>query len=94
MKLSFPLREQTSEILLAVEKHREICGSDVLKEMRKPTPKSIYVVLANLEVGGWLGSRVVKVAGERNRPRRYYRLTRLGREALKFHRVCEEISAT
>lgn len=93
MKLCFPLREQTLEILTAIERQNEICGSEIVKDMSNPTPKSIYVVLGRLEDGGWLQSRVEKVRGERNRPRRYYQLTQLGNEALKFQRACQEAVA-
>ncbi len=92
MKLTYPLKPKVRCILLAIEENDdEICGQEVAN-LSGVNVNSIYVVLRDMERAGLLSSRVEKIPGERNRPKRFYRLIQGGKNVLKIQRAFEKIS--
>ena len=75
------------KVLELITEHQELSGGDLLKLDDSLPRQSLYVILAGMEKRGWLSSRVQKIPGERNRPRRYYQLTDLGRHTRDYARL-------
>ncbi len=92
MGISYPLQGQTRDILLTIELHGELHAQELAQRMNKAPNYSIHTRLKELIGGGLLHSRVEKIPGERNRPRRYYRLSAQGRHALELHRAFMQAS--
>ena len=91
MGISFPLRGRTKEILLAFKFEDELGTGDILSQMQNPSRKSIHELLQRLEKNGLLKSRVEKIPGERNRPRRFFRLTQNGRQTVELNEAFAEL---
>ncbi len=93
MGISFPLRGSIREILQEMETACEELGvPELVDRMNDPPLSSIHRLLERLENGRWVQSRVEKVPGERTCPRRFYRITKLGKQALMLQRAYEEVS--
>ena len=72
------------KILELLNSHGELSGGH-MRELDKSLPfKNIHTILERMEHKKWLSSRIKKIPGERNRPRRFYKLTDLGVAALEF----------
>lgn len=90
MRMSYPLSKPVRAILLALEKNGELHAQEIAAKKKEAKP-GLHATLQKLETGGWLVSRTEQLPGERHRPRRFYRLTRQGKEAVLFHHRLEEI---
>ncbi len=72
------------KILKALHQHSELSGADIIKIDKTISKNSVYPVIRRMECAGLLSSRVEKIPGERNRPRRFYKITDQGLATLAF----------
>ncbi|MGH1419400.1 MAG: PadR family transcriptional regulator [Hyphomicrobiaceae bacterium] len=72
------------KLLESVALHGELTGAHLLKLDPSLPRGSIYTTLARLEEDKWLTSREEKIPQEQTRTRRFYKITPLGRRALKL----------
>lgn len=72
--------------LLADQPQHQMSATRMLEVLPDLPSKSHHVRLKRMEKDGWLTSETRKIPGERNRPRRFYKLTPIGFDVLKISR--------
>lgn len=85
--ITLPLRGRIREILLEIEANKELGTPELLERMENPPRNTLHIMLKRLENGHWLQSRLEKIPGERNPPRRFYRLSKLGKQVVSLHKA-------
>lgn len=72
------------KLLQLLSEHDDCHAGQLLRLAPELETKGIHRQLKLMEDNGWLSSRVQQIKGERHRPRRFYRLTTLGKSAHDF----------
>lgn len=87
MAVQLSLSSRRLESLSLIEKRGELSPAEVADQVPCLLITTAYNMLRRLEAQGVVASRIKKIEGERNRPRRLYSLTADGVELLQAHRA-------
>jgi DNA-binding PadR family transcriptional regulator len=92
--MKLPSRNEV-EVLQLLASGREMYGLELIKRSGGTLKRnSIYVVLGRMEDQSYIKGREVKVEGMPGLPRRLYKITGLGQQALAMWNAAQAVQAT